>query len=819
MIAESQTQAVAKALEWDRLVALAQREALSDPGKARVLRLLDPEAWARDISTARLAQQETQEVSALLDRDGLWSQLGGLPDPSELLELLKRGGVLELSQLVTLRRWLYACDAWVQMPREEIRGERFKKALMALPDPLEPLRALDRVLTPEGELSEKASPKLSGLFSEVRSLRKEISQVLDQLLKTFSQKGVLQENFTDIRDGRYVLPVKISSQNEVEGIIYEASASGQTVFVEPKEVSALNNRLRQRQNDLLQEIHAVLKETSSRLAPFAGEIEAAAGLIAHWDATQAKARLGRHYGGKAITVIEERVFILHQSAHPLLWWSLSPDTIIRNEIEFGGTEPGTARTLLITGPNTGGKTVLLKTLGIAALCARTGFPFPGTDQPTVPFFESVFADLGDPQSIEQHLSSFSGHILRLKQILENLTGRSLILLDELNSATDPEEGAALGRAFLETVMGSEGAMLVATTHDPRLKALAVSDPRIVNSSMAFDERTRTPTYRLVIGVPGRSRALETAERLGIPARVLDLAKTYLSREHQELEGMLSRLEADVEEAARARKESVQLREEAERAKKEWTERTESSVNDLLEKTRQRLRRVLEQAQDEVRASVRKLDELQSRREIDKTRAQINQVATQASARFDLALQEEAPSLAETLSRQAKAAAEKTPSQFEAGMAIRVPKWKSTGVILDIQGNKIKVGMGTLQVNLSLSDIEPMSDAEKTMFRAAQGAQKKNSQPRISTGNAIAAPPSQLDLRGIRFDEAMRSLETYLDQAYRSGALREVTIVHGLGTGSLREGTRKILKDLPYVKEFKDGGSGRGGSGATVVEFD
>jgi DNA mismatch repair protein MutS2 len=559
------------ALEWSRFLSLAVPEARTQPGKELIGTLSEPRHWACDIAAARSLQQKTQEISPLLDRDALWGPLTDLLDTSHIVERLKKGAVLEIQELVILRGWLYALDSWSQIPREEIREGYFKKALHLLSDPSQPLRALERVLTPEGELSEKASPKLASLYSEIRGLKREIGIVLDGLMKTLSHKGVLQENFSDVRDGRFVLPVKISSQNDVEGIIYEASASRQTVFVEPKEVAVLNNRLRQRQNDLVQEIFIILEDTSKKIAPFSDELAQSFEVIAYWDSVHAKARFGRNYSGKPIDVTENRVFILHQTAHPLLWWALKPKDIIRNELEFG--EP--SRTLLITGPNTGGKTVLLKTLGLAGICARTGFPFPGTDHPTVPFFDHFFADLGDSQSIEQHLSTFAGHVARFKDILENVSENSLVLMDELNSATDPEEGAALGRAFLETVM-AKGALIVATTHDPHLKAMAISDSRILNASMEFDENARIPTYKRVSGVPGRSRALETAERLGVPAHVLELARKYLSREHNEFEKMLSQLEHDVQEAARARKEAVHIREEAEKIKKEWTLRTEKT---------------------------------------------------------------------------------------------------------------------------------------------------------------------------------------------------------------------------------------------------
>jgi DNA mismatch repair protein MutS2 len=803
-------QKAAAALEWERFLQRCESEARTEPGRALLAAYASPENWAQDLQTARLLQQETQEITPLLDREPLWGPLQGLPDVAAPLERLERGSVLEVVELAQLRRWLYAIDSWAQMPREEIKGERFKKDVLRLLDPFEPLRALDRLLTPEGELSENASTKLAQLHAEMRVVKREIGVVLDQVVKRLGAQGILQETFSDVRDGRYVVPVKISNQGDVDGTIYEASASRQTVFVEPREVAVLNNRLRKLQNELIQETFVVLEAASRKLQPFSGEISLSVSILSHWDLVQARASFGRHFSGKPILVQEDQGFLLRQTAHPLLWWSLKPEQIIRNDVDFG--DP--TRTLLLTGPNTGGKTVLLKTLGLAAICARTGFPFPGTDLPTVPFFDSMFCDLGDPQSIEEHLSSFSGHILRYKEVLEGLGQRSFVLIDELNSATDPEEGAALGRAFLETIMG-RGAFIVATTHDPNLKAMAVADKRIQNASMAFDEGSQQPTYRILVGVPGRSRALETAERLGLPKTVLELAKSYLSTGHAEFEKLLARLESDSRESERARKDAERLREEAEKLKKEWMEKTELAVSEMLDRARARLRRIIEQAQDDVRGAVQKLDEMRSRRELDQTRGALNESLTTATSRLEKALGEEAPEIVETLARrQAERKEERVASlpSLEPGLSVRVPKWKTIGTVLEVVGSKVKVAMGNLQVMLSAAEIEPATAAEA----ASKPVPKSMQAPRF---NDVAVPQETLDLRGKRFDDAMSELEHYLDQAYRSGGRAQVTIVHGMGTGALREGTRKLLGTLPYVKDFRDGGAGGGGPGATLVEFD
>lgn len=807
-------------LEWNRFLLLSVHEAHTERGKLLITQLQDQAHWAPSVATAQVLQQETEEISYVLSRaeyDSMWGVLMDLADPESALERLSRGSVLEIIDFALLRRWLYALDAWVKTPVETIKGDLFKVALSRLPNPTQPLQILDRILTPEGELSERASPKLASLYQEIRSLKREISIQLDHVLKTLSTKGVLQENFSDVRDGRYVIPIKIASQGEVDGIIYEASASRQTVFVEPKEVSPLNNRLRQRQNELIQEIYIVLDETSKKLRPFARELELGVSIISHWDAVQARARFGKRYSGKSIEVTSSRNFVLKQTAHPLLWWSLRPEEIIRNEIVFG--DP--VSTLLLTGPNTGGKTVLLKTLGLAGLCARTGFPFPASDPPTVPFFDSFFADLGDPQSIEQHLSSFSGHIQRFKEILDGLTDQSLILIDELNSATDPEEGAAIGRAFLESIM-ARGAMTVTTTHDPQLKAVAGNDKRILNASMQFDESSRTPTYRIQTGIPGRSRALETASRLGLPKSVIDLAKSYLSRAHIEFENLINRLETDARQAELARKEAVRIREEAEKLRLEWTKRTEASVNEMMDRTRQKLRRVLDEAQEEVRNTVRKLDEARSRKEVDTTRQTINETIGTAASLLESALEEEAPEVAQVL--QKKKALETPvprPEAMTVGQTVRVPKWKTTGIILEIKANKARVAMGALQMTLALSDLESLHPSELSALKQNQNLNRPKSGKGGRTGGSddVTVPPSQLDLRGKRLDDAMRELEQYVDQAYRCGGLAQVTVVHGVGTGAIREGTRALLSKLPYIKNYRDGGTGAGGTGATLIEFD
>jgi DNA mismatch repair protein MutS2 len=801
-----------QALDWDKLLEFASEQARTEPGFERLEALADPENWAKDLLHARLLQTETQETMGLLDRESLWGPLLDLASPKEPLESLGKGATLEAQSLSHVRRWLYAIDSWIGVDKATVPGDLFRKALTALSfliDPKEPIKSLDRILGPDGELSENASAKFAALHVEVRELKRQISSMMDRIVQKYSQAGALQDAISDVHDGRYVVPVKVNEQHSVAGNIYGTSSTRQTVFMEPAEVSPLNNRLRQKQNELAQEAWEILERASRMLRPFSDRIQGAVDIIAHWDAAGARARIAKSYEGKTLSVGEGSVFRLRNTVHPLLYWSLPPEKIEKNDIEWG--DP--VRTLLLTGPNTGGKTVFLKTLGLAGICARTGFAFPGDENQVVPFFDDFFVDIGDPQSIDEHLSSFSGHIERFKTILNRVTTQSLVLLDELNTATDPGEGAALGRAFLETVM-ARGALVVATTHDPKLKALALSDERILNASMAFNESTRSPTFRIVLGVPGRSRALETAERLGLPKSVLDLARSYLTEEHNRFEHVLARMESEAGEAEQSRREANRLRDEAERLKREWTERTERSMGELMDRMRQKLRHVLESAQDDVRAKVKKLDEARTRREIDETRGSLSDAFTDASNRIENALREEAPDIAGALAAQKPAP--DTSKTFAVGETVRVPKWKNLAQVLAIADDRIKVQMGALQLSLTLDDVEKANSAESQALAATK---PKSPAKKFSTIDRPAPPSERIDLRGKRYDDAMSELEAYLDVAYRSGARGMVTIVHGVGTGAIREGTRALLKQLPYIKDYRDGGAGGGGAGATIVEFE
>jgi DNA mismatch repair protein MutS2 len=797
-------------LEWSRWIEECAQVASSVPARQKLRTLHYPASWAQNLQHAQNLQLDTTQ-GQILDPflDTLLHPLLDLQNPDPHFEFLARGGVLLGAELQQVRRWLRALEVWEifrgRLEELEIDATRFSAALQYLKTPPQPhLRQLDRILTDEGGLSENASPRFRELHQEHHALKREISRQIEDLALRYHQEGLLQDRTTDVRDGRYVLPVKSSRQHDLTGAVLDFSATKQTTFIEPAQVASLNNRLRLLENDMELEAHRILKELSDTLRPHAPGWMSSCAVLIYWDVVFAKFRLSRRYQGQPIEVgPADGRWHLEGVAHPLLFWDLPREKIGRNSLKFH--EP--QKCLLLTGPNTGGKTVFMKTLGLSAVFARTGFFLPSSGTPPqVPFFQSIFVDIGDDQSLERHLSSFSSHIEKFKRVFSHMEScdpqarkSTLVLLDELNTATDPVEGAALGRAVLENLL-EEGAWLIATTHDPGLKALALQDSRILSGSMVFDETSRAPTYELRLGIPGRSHALDTAERLGIPMSVLSRARSYLSDPHRSVESLLRELEKNHQASRSELRKAESLRESAQKLEGRWRAELQRLSKETQLEARTALDRILVETQ---RSFLQKLSEVERRRveSNKKIYEDRESLLRESLKRF----QEEQPEvLSQSLSVDTPS--EREPPRATVGDQVRVLKWKSTGEVLEVLVDGVWVQMGTMKLRLKWEEIETLPSTTK----------KATPKP---TWNRRDDVPAQIDLRGRRFEEAMSELELYLDLSYRSGLLSQVLIIHGLGTGALREGTRKLLKKLPYIKSFSDAGPGSGIGGATQVEFD
>lgn len=799
-----------ESLDWNDVLERVISCARSEPARGKLRELIDPSSWASDIEGARSLQDLAGECLDLSLKGAVWSSLEGLGSVDVALSTLKKGGVLGVSEVYLLSRWLEVFDTWKSLPPEESPGPLWKQMTQLILDPLELLRRLAPILGPDGEIKETASLKLREVSSEIRRKKSSIEDLLEKVLNDWDQRGLLQDRVRDFRSGHYVLSVKSSSQSPALGKLVEYSVSGQTIYIEPLSVSEARAELRQLELERDKEIFRILSELSEDLRPWAVPFGESVAEVVKWDVAGAKVKWGMKTGGRPIEVMDEMVFTLKSVAHPLLWETHPEKEIIRNDFFIDVDQ----RILLISGPNTGGKTVFLKTLGLASIFARVGMLLPGIGQPQVPFVDRIFVDLGDMQSIERHISSFSGHILKLKEALDGLTPRSLILIDEMNSATDPEEGAALAHAFLETILEQSQAVVIATTHDPKLKALSATDERYVCASMMFDEARLTPLYRLVIGIPGRSRALDVARKLGLPERLIQLATDKLSKEGIKVNSLIERLEDKVRQIEHQSRETLRLQEEAQALKDRWTERSKKALEEILEQSRKKIQRIVQQTEDEARITLKKFSDVRTRVPIDSLHQTLKKTVGASQEQIHETLKENAPELESVLESVLTQKVPEVETEYEAhvGAKVRIPKWKSLGTITKIKGDKLVV-QSTSGLNMTLSRAEvqvlpPEKDSTK-------------SHPKSSSSSLQVQAPEvdpQLDLRGIRYEEAMSKLESYLDQAVRSSR-GEVLIIHGIGTGSLREGTRGLLSKLPYVKEFKDAGPGQGGTGATLVIFE
>ena len=671
---------------------------------------------------------------------------------------------------------------------------------------LDPLRGLiGSAIGSNGEVRDDASPELRQIRAEVLTAHDQLQQRMQSMAVSASLRTALQEPIVTIRDGRYVLPVRAEARGAVPGVVHDTSASGQTVYVEPLAVVDLGNRWRELQVQERREVDRIIRELSRAVGDTRADLVDAIERLAQIDLTVAKGRLGREFdavdlhrpGAQTWLVDAPGELRLIEARHPLL----GPD-VVANTIIVGGDH----HALLITGPNTGGKTVALKTAGLLTLMALAGLPVPADAGTTVPVFESVFADIGDEQSIEQSLSTFSGHITAIIAVLERAGERSLVLLDELGAGTDPTEGAALAVAIVDRLLAS-GASLIATTHHSELKLYAHRTPDVVNASVEFDLESLSPTYRLTIGLPGQSNALAIASNLGMPDDVIEAARTGLSTEERELESMLAELRAQLaaaeDRAARAAADADRA-EALRREREQELNRLAADATRLREDARIRVR-------DELRDVRRLLDK--SRREIEAARL------AQAEADFE----------------RAEAAGQKLrPGPEEMPEPAPVVSFEPPPLDHQAEGDDVVVTVGARVWLRGISipgealsepdergEFDVQLGALRTRVRLEQvqstGAPPADTDQRRLTVPAAPWSPSEIEVRGQRIDEALPHVEQFLDAAARSGHGR-VRLIHGRGTGTLRRAVRELLDRHPLVTGYETADPKEGGEGVTVASL-
>jgi DNA mismatch repair protein MutS2 len=674
------------------------------------------------------------------------------------------------------------------------------------------LRGFRNKILPDGTLDDRASPELARIRREIEKQRRLIQESLRGYLRRLTEGGTTQDELITIRGERFVIPVKIEQKRRVQGVVHGASSSGQTVFIEPLETIEQNNELVRLMDEELAEIHRVLLEMTRRIGDEADAILTALAVLAELELQFAKARFGDDYNCVAAEFVAENEarqthLLLWKARHPLLERNLNlkGSRIVPVNIELEGAN----HELIITGPNTGGKTVGLKTLGLVALMAQSGIPVPA-DRATLPIFDAVLADIGDYQSIEQNLSTFSAHVTNIDFISRTATPESLVLLDELGSATDPEEGAALAVAIAE-LFRNVGCVTVISTHHTSLKVFAANTAGVLNASVGFDETTLQPTYELKIGVPGASAGINIAQRLGLNPAIIEQARARLSSQARDVGQFLDRLHSELREAEAERFRLRRRQEEVEREKlrlaADGKKEQQAKIKDLEKKLDGLLRDFEYHAREAVNAVQ---DRVASQKLSKDAERRISKLRREFREQFDSTV------VAHTTGADAGDAHAQphVVQHVSEGDTVKLKSMGRAGVVSRrLDENHFEVEIGAMKMRIARDDIaEVLTRAAESPVKAARA--RGISVSLESEGQNI---PSEINVIGRNVDEATREVEKFVDRAFLAG-MRRVRVVHGSGMGILRKALRQYLKTHPHVESVAEPPQNEGGGGATVVEL-
>ena len=759
---------------------------------------------------AQIRLQETTEARHLFSTNQTIG-VGGARDVREQVKLASRGGVLETQDLLDIKDTLVSArrlkNSIAKSDTDEHLYPLLKKISEALPAPLGLVDAITRTISDKGEVLDSASPKLASIRSERRVTHGRLMSKLQKIISNSKNATMLQEAIITQRDGRYVIPLQAQFKGRIKGIIHDQSSSGATLFIEPLTTVELNNQERELQLAERDEERRVLAELCAQIGEHAEEITIGVEALAELDLAFAKAKYadvldasepilfeGWQVGRLKASKIQTLKLI--EARHPLL----DPSTVVPLDM----TLDAETRALVITGPNTGGKTVALKTIGLLALMAQSGLHIPALSGSELPCFASVHADIGDEQSIEQSLSTFSGHIKNISQILKNADEKSLVIFDELGAGTDPQEGAALARAILSELL-EQGALAFVATHYPELKTFAHTTDKVVNASLEFDLHTLRPTYKLTIGLPGRSNALAIAKRLGLPESVLVAARGEIDPDDIRADDLLNDIHRQRKVAQKERHKAEKARMQAHRLRRELTEKLENIEDErleILEKARGEAENQIEAVQAEIKAMKRVLDQAQQPLE------SIEQVLEQVAAA--------GKKVQKKAKRKPKVVFEEEPTLSGTpvvGEKVRLLTLDTEGIVTALGENDAEVQVGNLRMRAKLVDLQ------RKGIQVDVGEEKKIAKKTSSAVRtpSVTLPKMELDMRGQRADDALDMLDRYIDQAY-IGGMPFVRVIHGKGTGRLREVVREALQNNPYVKSFEEGKAKEGGAGVTVVKF-
>lgn len=785
-----------RVLEYGKIIEKLRKSTESSLGESLVNELKP----SIDYAEVSHLQEETDEAVKLLLRRGS-PPLGGIHDVLSETKRAKIGGVLSPGGLLKIADTLRAArkiKGFLKQSKDEnnIVLPILENTIGCLNIYKEIEDSIFNAIISEEELSDNASSTLSNIRRQIKSKNDSIRTKLNSIINSQDNKKYLQDSLITIREGRFVVPVKQEARSSFPGLIHDQSSSGATLFIEPMAVVNLNNELKELKLNEKQEIERILNELTGLVSIETEGIVENQKVLSKIDFIFAKAKLSLAMNGSKPLINSEGYINIKKGRHPLL----DTKEVVPTDIYLGKD----FTTLLITGPNTGGKTVTLKTVGLFSLMTQSGLQIPADSGSETAVFDSIYADIGDEQSIEQNLSTFSSHMTNIVDILENVESNSLVLFDELGAGTDPTEGAALAMSILDYLYGRQ-IRTVATTHYSELKVYALTTEGIENASVEFDVETLSPTYKLLIGVPGKSNAFEISRKLGLQNFIIDSAKQFMSSENIEFEDVLAKIERDRTETEKSKSDTIRLEEQAERLKTELQdkiEKLENSRENVLRNAREQAREELVKARDESQAILNELKNISS--DIEK---QTQDKLTEAKNKLKGSLDDVEGKLSEKILSKKSA---KPLESVKVGEDVRILSLNQNGVVVslpDSDGN-IVVQVGIMKVTVPIDTIERAKSEGKVKTQKSAKAVMKNKSRDVK---------NEIDLRGKDLEEASYEVDKYLDDAYLSG-LKEVSIIHGKGTGVLRKGIGQMLKSHRHVRTSRLGGFREGGDGVTIVEI-
>ncbi|MFF6013694.1 endonuclease MutS2 [Lysinibacillus fusiformis] len=780
-----------KTLEYDKVRQQVATHCTSSIGKSAIEELVPQTDFDKVV---QLLEEMDEGLSILRVKGNV--PMGGIFDVRPSARRAQIGGMLAAIELMEISSTIRASRILRNFIEDleadeviEIPHFIAKKETMPVLTGLQ--HEINNCIDDNGAVLDSASSTLRTIRQSLRSEEAKVRSKLESLIRGSNASKMLSDTLVTIRNDRFVIPVKQEYRHHYGGIVHDQSSSGQTLFIEPDSIVQANNEIHRLKMKEQAEVERILLALSAMVQDVAPDLFNLVKVLGDIDVILAKGKYGQANKCTMPKMNQDGYIRLVRARHPLL----PIDTAVPNDIEFGKD----ITAIVITGPNTGGKTVTLKTVGLCTLMAQAGLPVPALDGSQLAVFKQLFADIGDEQSIEQSLSTFSSHMVNIVDILQKFDDESLVLFDELGAGTDPQEGAALAISILDEVHG-RGARVMATTHYPELKAYGYNRPGVANASVEFDIETLSPTYRLLIGVPGRSNAFEISSRLGLPETIIERAKGFTGTDRHEVESMIASLEEtrrqsedDAERSHALLLESESLRKELQDKLQAYDERKEA----LDKKAKEKARKIVEEAKHEAEGIIAEL------REMRKNADQVVKEHELIEARKRL---EEATPLENNKVLKKVAQVKARAQNLVVGDEVKVLSYGQRGTLLEkVSNTEWVVQMGILKMKISDSDLEYIKPEKEPIVRTA-GVKNRNGHVKL-----------ELDLRGERYEDAILRTEKYIDDALLANYGR-VSIIHGVGTGALRQGIQSYLKNNKRVKSFRFGEAGEGGLGVTVVEL-